>query len=115
VLAALKPELAEACFMGWVRAIKRDVPGEQIAIDGKALHIASVRAAANRLAFGQAKAGSKSNEITAIPALLGKTALGGCVASIDAMGYQHGIAGKLSGAAAFLLPILPLNWPLTPL
>ena len=35
VFTVLKPELIEVCFMNWVRAIRQDVPRENIAIDGK--------------------------------------------------------------------------------
>jgi len=107
VFNVLKPELIEACFMNWVRAIKQNVDREIIAIDGKtakgsfnaetgkALHIVSAWATANRLVFGQVKTDDKSNEITAIPVLLDKIALEGCIVSIDAMGCQHKIADKI--------------------
>jgi hypothetical protein len=41
---------------------------------GKALHVVSAWAAENRLVFGQVRTEEKSNEITAIPALLEKLA-----------------------------------------
>jgi predicted transposase YbfD/YdcC len=40
----------------------------------------------NRLIFGQVKTDEKSNEITAIPTLLEKLSLEGCIVTIDAMG-----------------------------
>jgi predicted transposase YbfD/YdcC len=107
VFAVLKPELIEACFMNWVRAIKQNTEREIIAIDGKtakgsfnaetgkALHIVSAWATANRLVFGQVKTEDKSNEITAIPVLLDKIALEGSIVSIDAMGCQYKIANKI--------------------
>jgi predicted transposase YbfD/YdcC len=107
VFTVLRPELIETCFMNWVRAIKQNVPREIIAIDGKtakgsfnaeagkALHIVSAWATANRLVFGQVKTDDKSNEITAIPVLLDKIALEGCIVSIDAMGCQYEIADKI--------------------
>ena len=107
VFNVLKPELIEACFMNWVRAIKQNTPREVIAIDGKtvkgtfntgsgkALHIVSAWATTNRLVFGQVKTDDKSNEITAIPALLEKIALEGSIVSIDAMGCQYEIAEKI--------------------
>ena len=112
VFAVLKPSLIESCFMDWVRAIKRDSPREIIAIDGKtargsfnpetgkALHVVSAWATENRLVFGQVKTDEKSNEITAIPALLDKIALEGCVVTIDAMGCQRKIAEKIVGKKA---------------
>jgi predicted transposase YbfD/YdcC len=107
VFGALKPELIEECFMNWVRDIKNNIEREIIAIDGKtakgtfnaetgkALHIVSAWATANRLVFGQVKTDEKSNEITAIPTLLDKIALEGCIVSIDAMGCQYKIADKI--------------------
>ena len=107
VFTVLRPELIENCFMNWVRAIKQNVPREIIAIDGKtakgsfnaesgkALHVVSAWATANQLIFGQVKTDDKSNEITAIPILLDKIALEGCIVSIDAMGCQYGIADKI--------------------
>ena len=107
VFTVLKPEFIETCFMNWVRAIRQDVPRENIAIDGKtvkgtfkaeagkSLHIVSAWATANRLVFGQVKTDEKSNEITAIPLLLDKIALEGSIVSIDAMGCQYEIANKI--------------------
>ena len=42
--------------------------------------------------LGQLKVADKSNEITAIPALLEALAIEGCLVSIDAMGTQREIA-----------------------
>ena len=107
VFNTLKPELIETCFMSWVRVIKQNTVREIIAIDGKtvrgtfnaqtgkSLHIVSAWATANRLVFGQVKTEEKSNEITAIPALLDKIALEGCIVSIDAMGCQYEIGEKI--------------------
>jgi len=104
---ALNPKLIESCFMNWVGAIKKNQPREIIVIDGKtakgsfnaatgkALHVVSAWATANRLVFGQVKTEDKSNEITAIPVLLDKIALEGSIVSIDAMGCQYEIADKI--------------------
>ena len=48
-------------------------------------------ASANRLVLGQVKVDEKSNEITALPALLQVLALKGCIVTIEAMGCQTGI------------------------
>jgi predicted transposase YbfD/YdcC len=123
VFTALNPELIEVCFMNWVRSIREHLasvatakeeprgnmplPREIIAIDGKtargsfnvetgkALHIVSAWATANRLVFGQVKTDEKSNEITAIPTLLDKMLLEGSIVTIDAMGCQYEIANKI--------------------
>src|ERR1700694_5986800 len=52
----------------------------------------SAWASSNRLVLGQVKVTEKSNEITAIPALLQTLALHGCIVTIDAMGCQNDIA-----------------------
>jgi hypothetical protein len=92
--------------MAWVRAIKQDRNREVAdltsdAIDGKtlrgsfntrqgnkAIHLVSAWATENRLVFAQVKTEEKSNEITAIPALLEMTVLKGCIATINTMGCQ---------------------------
>ena len=75
--------------------------GEVVAIDGKtvrrshdrsrgqqAIHLVSAWASANSMTLGQVKVERKSNEITAIPKLLGLLALHGCIVTIDAMGCR---------------------------
>jgi predicted transposase YbfD/YdcC len=84
------------------------LPGQIIAIDGKklrhsydrrlgksAIHMVSAWASENRLVLGQRKVDEKSNEITAIPALLDTLAVAGCIVTIDAMGCQKAIAAKI--------------------
>src|SRR5688572_17973426 len=46
------------------------------------------------------KTDEKSNEITAIPALLGLLELRGCIVTIDAMGCQREIAEKIRAQGA---------------
>ena len=79
--------------------------GELLNLDGKTLrgakeagnsrsliHMVSVWSASQHLVLGQQKVSEKSNEITAIPALLKLLAIRGCLVSIDAMGCQTEIA-----------------------
>jgi len=77
-----------------------------VAIDGKTLrgsgsaklgplHLVSAWATAQRLSLGQVAVDAKSNEITAIPALLDLLDLGGAIVTIDAMGCQKAIAQKI--------------------
>src|SRR6266516_487254 len=49
----------------------------------KAIHMVSAWASANRLVLAQVKVEEKSNEITAIPALLAQLELAGCIVSIE--------------------------------
>jgi predicted transposase YbfD/YdcC len=122
VFTRLKPEAVSSCFMEWVRAIKRDITREVIAIDGKtvrgsfnsrtgqkAVHLVSAWAAENRLVFAQVKTGEKENEITAIPTLLEMIALKGCIVTIDAMGCQYKIADQIAAAGADYLFALKEN------
>lgn len=54
----------------------------------------SAFAAENGVILGQVKTDVKSNELTAIPALLSKLDIKGAVVTIDAMGCQKAIAKK---------------------
>jgi predicted transposase YbfD/YdcC len=100
VFRHLDPVEFERCFFEWVQSISGKVEGV-IAIDGKklrhsydkasgkkALHMVSAWAAENRLVLAQVAVDKKSNEITAIPLLLQKLSLSGCIITIDAMGTQ---------------------------
>jgi predicted transposase YbfD/YdcC len=101
VFAHLDPEQFQTGFVSWVQAISRVTEGQVVAIDGKklrrshdgtlgkaAIHMVSAWASANRLVLGQLKVDDKSNEITAIPALLKLLEIKGCIVTIDAMGCQ---------------------------
>lgn len=55
----------------------------------------SAWASANRLVFGPIKVDGKSNEITAIPALLQLSEISDCIVTIDAMGCQKEIAARI--------------------
>ena len=101
VFAALDPEQFQQCFLAWVQAAAAITDDQIIALDGKtlrrshdrskgkaAIHMVSAWASANRLVLGQVKVDQKSNEITALPALLQVLALKGCIVTIDAMGCQ---------------------------
>lgn len=107
VLIQLAPEQLQSCFIEWVNAIRKDIP-EVIAVDGKtsrrshnrrkglsALHMVSAWGTANRLVLGQEATQEKTNEITAIPALLKRLELEGCIVTIDAMGCQREIAKQI--------------------
>jgi len=59
------------------------------------LHMISAYATEARLVLVQEKVDEKSNEITAIPSLLGWLDLRGNIVTIDAMGCQWEIANKI--------------------
>lgn len=110
--AALDPKEFEKCFIDWVNSVAKITDGEVVSIDGKtvrgsrgngaksAIHMVSAWANTNQLVLGQNKVDEKSNEITAIPALLEVLALKGCIITIDAMGCQTNIAEKIIGKEA---------------
>lgn len=108
VFALLDPEQFQSSFLSWITAISQLTQGEVVAIDGKrlrrshdgvlgkaAIHMVSAWASVNRLVLGQVKTEEKSNEITAIPALLKLLSLKGCIVTIDAMGTQTEIAKEI--------------------
>jgi predicted transposase YbfD/YdcC len=105
VFSALDPEQFQNCFLNWMNAVSSTTGGEIIALDGKqlrrshdkedgkaAIHMVSAWATTNRLVLGQVKVDEKSNEITAIPQLLRRLDINGCLITVDAMGCQVDIA-----------------------
>ncbi|MBE9012114.1 ISAs1 family transposase [Pseudanabaenaceae cyanobacterium LEGE 13415] len=108
VFARLRPEALQQCFLNWVQAVFEVSSGKLIAIDGKTLrgsyerggkqgiiHMVSAWAVQNRIVLGQYKVSEKSNEITAIPALLRVLDFEGTIVSIDAMGCQTAMAQQI--------------------
>jgi predicted transposase YbfD/YdcC len=104
IFATLDAEQFERCFVAWVASVTGLSEGV-IAIDGKTvrrsggkkddktpIHMVSAFAARQRLVLGQVKVAEKSNEIIAIPKLLGMLAMEGAIVTIDAMGCQRNIA-----------------------
>lgn len=65
----------------------------------------------NKLVLGQVKVDDKSNEITAIPCLLKKLKLKGCIVTIDAMGCQKKIVKEIIKQKADYLITLKDNQP----
>jgi predicted transposase YbfD/YdcC len=106
VFERLDPEAFQAGFREWVQAIQEGLRLTHIAIDGKTLrgsgssklgplHLVSAWATGQRLSLGQVAVEDKSNEITAIPALLDLLDIHGAIVTIDAMGCQKAIAEKI--------------------
>ena len=105
IFASMDPKEFQHAFLRWVESIRSITKGI-VAIDGKTLrrsykkdkspiHMVSAWALEGRMVLGQVKTGEKSNEITAIPELLALLELEGCIVTIDAMGCQKTIAGKI--------------------
>lgn len=126
VLTALKPEAFRECFQSWVASLVREgVTGPSlIAIDGKTLrrshdarnglgplHLVSAWATNHGLSLGQVAAEEKSNEITAIPELIDRIDVKGALITIDAMGCQKEIAGKIIEAEGDYILAVKENQP----
>jgi predicted transposase YbfD/YdcC len=111
LLLALQPQAFQRCFQAWITQALADhgAAGKRlVAIDGKTcrrshdaakefgpLHIVSAWASEEGIALGQVATDSKSNEITAIPALLGQLELSDTIVTIDALGCQKDILGQI--------------------
>ncbi len=124
VFERINPKVFERCFHRWVQSIVETVGVQVIPIDGKtlkgsydrkhqksALHLVSAWASEYSLVLGQVKVADKSNEITAIPALLELLDLAGCIITIDAMGTQTEIATQIYQASADYVLALKANHP----
>ena len=106
VFAALSPDAFEKSIQLWIHSLSGSgTAGKHVAIDGKALrgsfnkaagkaavHMVNAYVHENHTVFGQLKVDDKSNEITAIPQLLGMLELKESTVTIDAMGCQREIA-----------------------
>jgi predicted transposase YbfD/YdcC len=123
VINALPADLFSDCFVSWVSGL-READADIVAIDGKTsrrahnrgkgqnpLHLVSAWATRQRLVLGQQACAEKSNEITAIPALLARLELTGALVTIDAMGCQTDIAKAIRDKGADYLLCLKDNWP----
>jgi predicted transposase YbfD/YdcC len=120
VFAALCPEAFERCFSAWMASVTSLGGGKLLAIDGKSIrrsfehgwdksgmaHLVSAFVAANGMVFAQVAVKDKENEIVAIPKLLELLDLEGSVVSIDAVGCQRQIAGRIvEGGGDYLLAV----------
>lgn len=123
VMNRIDPDLFAACFSSWVAECWPHRP-DLVAIDGKTsrrshnrkhgqkpLHLVSAFATSSRLVLGQEAVDEKSNEITAIPALLERIDLDGALVSIDAMGCNPNIAQNILNADADYLLAVKDNQP----
>ena len=105
--------------MSWMEDVVKLSGGEIIAVDGKtqrrshdrrrgvkALHMVSAWACGNGVVLGQVKTEEKSNEITAVPELLDKLELSGCIVTLDAMGCRRAIAKQVKeGGGDYVLAV----------
>lgn len=122
VFMLIDPEAFEMCFLAWVRSFAERREREVIAIDGKTLrrsfdrgrdqsplHLVSAWASEQSLVLAQRRVSEKSNEITAIPALLDSLALENTLVTLDAMGCQTAIAAQILERKADYLLVIKAN------
>jgi len=119
VFGAMDAATFQECFLSWMHAVVGASNGKLIAIDGKtlrrsfdtanrksAIHLVSAWASENHLLLGQQAVADRSNEITAIPALLKLLDLQGALVTIDAMGCQKRITEEIvAGGADYVLAV----------
>jgi predicted transposase YbfD/YdcC len=130
VMGLIRYEEFEAFFVVWATGFAGSLVGKLINIDGKklrgsvnkreqqlpqkdggksAVHLVEAWCSELNVCLGQVKTEDKSNEITAIPALLDMLELGQSIVSIDAMGCQKTIAAKIVGKEADYILALKAN------
>lgn len=106
IFARIDPEELEASFRSWIDTLVGKLRPEILHIDGKTLrgsasnggkglHLVSAWVSEAKMLFGQVATAEKSNEITAIPALLKLLEIEGALVTIDAMGTQTEIAQQI--------------------
>ena len=124
VFALLSTTQLTQAFQRWTEVMATTSRGKLIAIDGKTLrrsfkqagehafvHMVSAWSQANQVVLGQVKVDDKSNEITAIPALLDMLDVRNALVTIDAAGTQTDIAAKIVDKGGDYLLALKANQP----
>ena len=130
VFSCLDAAKFEQCFAQWAHSLPQlmqdegSIRKEIIALDGKTsrgshnrrkgqkpLHLVSAWACDQGLVLGQVSTAEKSNEIEAIPRLLGMIAVENSIVTIDAMGCQQDIAVQIRRQKADYILNLKANQP----
>lgn len=122
VFTHLDQEAFADCLRQWTKSIHRATQGQVVAIDGKtlrrsfdsasgkaALHMVSAWSNRNGLVLAQMAVDQKSNEITAVPALLRLLDIQGCLVTVDAMNTQKAIAQQIHAQGGDYLMALKDN------
>jgi predicted transposase YbfD/YdcC len=108
----------------WLVRFRKSLKGQGVAIDGKTLrgsfdtasgqsplHLVSAWACDLRVSLGQLAVDDKSNEITAVPKLLGLLELTGAVVTLDAMHCQRDTAAAILNRGADYVLVVKGNQP----
>ena len=125
VFGALDPQQFGRCFGPFVAELGGHVAGKLVCVDGKTmrrtfarergqgpLHLVSAWVADSSVTLGQVAVEAKSNEIVAIPELLGMLEIKGATVTIDAAGCQRKIAQTIVEKGADYVLSLKANQPL---
>lgn len=109
VFSAIDPKEFNRHFQKWLKVSEMDLSGDQICLDGKcvrgsgkgkgatsAIHMVSAWSTDRGIVLGQEVVSEKSNEITAIPEIINSLDVKGALVSIDAIGCQKNIVGKIT-------------------
>ena len=108
---ALDPGAFAEAFATWTQGLRAGRGPEVVALDGKAArravdagrsprHLVSAWATESGLTLGQLQVAEKSNELTAVPALLRQLELAGCIVTADALHCQKAVAREITEADA---------------
>jgi predicted transposase YbfD/YdcC len=122
VFSAVEPDVLRVCLNDYGKDVVGLLSEKQICLDGKklkgvspttrgnrGLHILNAWVAENRICIGQKRVEDKSNEITAIPALIEQIDVKDAVVSIDAIGCQRDIAEQIVKKEGHYLLALKTN------
>jgi predicted transposase YbfD/YdcC len=122
VFSLIDPEQFQNCFSNWIKEIVKQVTGDIISVDGKclrrshdqsnnksAIYMVSAWSHDNQLTLGQVKVAEKSNEITALPALLKNLDIKGSIITTDALNTQKKSATLIVSKGADYLTALKGN------
>src|SRR5215216_1718391 len=113
VLARINPKALQRCFISWVRATFPQIDPQQLALDGKEVHLSmdlandwsnlrmiSAWAVENGIVLGQVAVDDASNEITALPSLLALVDVRECDITADALHCQTATIDAIRAAEA---------------
>lgn len=125
VFSIIDADAFRRCFVSWTKAMSEATNGDIIAFDGKtlrrsfdtatglsAIHVVNAWSCENHLCIGQMKVDGKSNEITAMPALMRLMEISGSVVTADAMNCQKEIAAQIVEQGADYVLAVKNNQPL---
>ena len=118
ILSRVDIKAVNECFRIFTESMKEgEMRDAVVALDGKtirrsqskthrAFHIETAYLSNMQIVLGQVAVDEKSNELTAIPALLEMLTLKECTVTIDAMGTHNNIAQMIRKAGAeYILPV----------